>query len=156
MISTTDQLDILSVETEGAICIPVNCIGVPGRGLALAAAQKFPKWRADYIRSCQPDAPDRLEVGTIHVFCNQDNDGPDWILSVPTKTDWRKRSTYELVGASIRALNDTIALYEFPEVYIPALGCGEGGLAWKMVHKMLLSYLKHENSEIFLIPPQTP
>lgn len=119
------------------IVVPVNCIGVMGKGLALEARKRVPGLFKDYQRACVVD-------GSIHVGKNwfwQSSEYPKGILCMPTKYDWRKPSTTTYIDM---ALDDFITYYQewgIDSIAFPKIGCGLGQLDWEsQVHPMLLKY----------------
>lgn len=111
---------------------PVNCVGISGKGLALAFKQRFPLNDLAYRRWC---ANPGLKPGQVlAVPCAPT---PRLIVNVPTKIHWRNPSTETIVAASARALAKTLVARDVTSAAVPALGCGNGGLDWITVAAML-------------------
>jgi O-acetyl-ADP-ribose deacetylase (regulator of RNase III) len=57
---------------------PVNCVGVMGKGLALAVKHRYPRVFEKYVRACKSG---RLRIGTLQLVKTDDH----WILNFPRK-----------------------------------------------------------------------
>jgi len=107
----------------------VNCVGVAGRGIALAFKKRFPRNFRYYREQCLAG---RLKPGYV-LPCS---DGMRMLLNVATKDHWRDPS--RLVW--IRVILQELAWYlpgKVASVAVPALGCGNGGLAWRDVKPLI-------------------
>lgn len=124
----------------------VNCVGAIGKGSALEFKQRYPAMFADYARACRRGevAPGRLH--TYRVEC--------LIVNFPTKRHWRDPSRYEDIDAGLDALRDLLAPLGRVHVTLPALGCGNGGLDWSIVSRMVDIALGALCAEIFVYQPQ--
>ena len=122
--------------TEQAIVNPVNCVGVDGKGLALAFKKRYPANSAAYRAVCKRGS---LMIGKVHVFYNGPTaSGPRWIVNFPTKKHWRNPSKLEYIEKGLRALHTALRDRHIESVGLPMLGAGLGGLdpdtvLWKMV-----------------------
>lgn len=120
-----------SIFDSGAECLvdPVNCVGVSGKGLALAFKHHFPAYEALYVAAAKQGviAPGRpYMVRRTELF-------PEWICYFPTKRHWRDRSRTEDVVAGLAVLSADLRRMGVGSVAVPALGCGLGGLDWMEV-----------------------
>jgi hypothetical protein len=123
------------------IVIPVNCVGIPGKGLAyqwahIAALEEI----ADYQRFCTDGA---FQPGDIWVPPASAH------ILVTTKNHWRKDSRYAWIAQICALLHqwgtDEDArrqhpTYDRPLLAIPPIGCGLGGLEWPTVLNLFQSY----------------
>jgi O-acetyl-ADP-ribose deacetylase (regulator of RNase III) len=127
------QGNLLEAETE-ALVNTVNCVGVMGKGIALQFRQAFPECFKEYKRAC-----DTLEVrpGFMHIFPTGSFIGPKYIINFPTKRHWKGKSKIEDVVSGLDALRNAIIEYDICSIAVPPLGCGNGGLAWNVVRKMI-------------------
>src|SRR5436190_16670969 len=75
----------------------VNCVGIMGKGIALAFKRQYPEMFKDYVRRC-----DRGEVrlGRPYVYRADDH----LILNFPTKQHWRAVSRLEDIVAGLEFL----------------------------------------------------
>jgi O-acetyl-ADP-ribose deacetylase (regulator of RNase III) len=78
------QGDIFSSNAQ-LITNTVNCVGVMGKGLALAFKQRFPDMFADYQAKCEKG---QVIVTTPYLLDN----GKVQILNFPTKKHWKDSS----------------------------------------------------------------
>ncbi len=119
-----------------AIVIPVNTVGVMGKGLALQAARTWPDLLHAYQRALQVDLLGIGKVFTVHVT-NVD------VILFPTKADWRDPSHLEYIQAGLVSLAEELAERKPQGAAIPALGCGLGGLDWNVVRPLIEAALGH-------------
>lgn len=119
--------DLLEAEVE-ALVNPVNCVGVMGRGLALAFRTRFPDNFEAYA-ACRRGA---VVPGEMFVF-GTGRPQPRWIVNFPTKRHWRERSRMDDLARGLSSLTDTIREREIRSLALRALGCGLGGLEWRAV-----------------------
>jgi O-acetyl-ADP-ribose deacetylase (regulator of RNase III) len=110
-----------------ALVNPVNCVGIMGKGLALTFKTQFPEMFADYETACRNG---KLKPGLLHTW--QLSDGR-WIVNFPTKSHWKGPSKLEYIDAGLPVLADFIQMNAIESIAIPALGCGLGGLDWRIV-----------------------
>lgn len=127
-----DSGDLFSEDVE-AIVNPVNCVGVMGRGLALAFRRKFPANYAFYKRVC---ARNGLMIGIVACFPmphEAPGPGPRWIINFPSKRDWREPSRLDDLEATLGGLAYDVKRLGIKSLAMPAVGCGLGGLPWRDV-----------------------
>lgn len=124
--------------TSGAksVVVPVNAVGVPGKGLALAAAKRWPDWASEYKRECHGG---HVKVGQLypHIALAMVDWPPTWVLSGVVKNHWRNPSRIAWVEGVLRDLvafcKGVGAIEGGHLVAVPALGCGLGELDWDVV-----------------------
>lgn len=132
------QGNLLEAEAE-ALVNTVNCVGVMGKGIALQFRQAFPECFGEYKRAC--DAKE-VRPGHMHVYSTGSFIGPKYIINFPTKRHWKGKSKVEDVAVGLDALRETIVKYGIQSIAVPPLGCGNGGLAWNVVRKMIEAKLQ--------------
>ncbi len=113
---------VLVITTNGCVNNRGECI--MGRVIALQAKQHFPevaKKLGSYIR----------QYGN-RCF-NLGKYGDYTLVSCPTKNDWRQSSSLELITRSAGQLVEMADKFEWPAVYMPRPGCGNGRLSWQQV-----------------------
>jgi O-acetyl-ADP-ribose deacetylase (regulator of RNase III) len=123
----TDKTGNLFDAPVRALVNAVNCNGVMGKGLALEFKVRFPEMFADYAKACRNG---ELRPGQLHTW--QLSDGR-WIINFPTKNQWRSPSKLEYLDAAMPRLAEFIQMNAIESIAIPALGCGLGGLDWRIV-----------------------
>jgi O-acetyl-ADP-ribose deacetylase (regulator of RNase III) len=137
MISYT-RGNLLADKAE-ALVNTVNCVGVMGKGIALAFRKAFPVNYDLYRAAC---VAGEVQPGKLFIV----NDfnllyGQKRIVNFPTKADWRKPSQYEFVESGLKALVGHLNANPIGTLALPALGCGNGGLDWQRVKGMIESNL---------------
>ena len=137
--------DIWSLLPERMIVIPLNQgwstsgVGILGKGLALQAAQRFPKlplWWGELCQKLRENTP-------VLVY----PDGP--LILFPTKPlnkrlpwySWRSPSTTGLIE---QGLGQLIQLPITKPIAVPLLGCGAGGLHEADVLPLFERYVKDD------------
>jgi O-acetyl-ADP-ribose deacetylase (regulator of RNase III) len=131
-----------------ALVNTVNLVGVMGKGIALQFKQAFPHNFEVYRKACREW---ELEIGKILAVTDRNLLlGDKLILNFLTKTHWRLPSEYEYVDRGLIALREYIIAHRIPSLAVPALGCGNGGLDWKVVRPMIEQQLSGVESDILV------
>lgn len=129
------------------VAIPVNCIGVMGKGLALDYKTRFPNGFSRYRELCQAG---ELKPGVCALI---KEDGIS-ALMFPTKTDWKLPSKAEYIESGLDWLLKNYERLGIESIALPALGCGLGGLDWNDVKKMIVQKFANESIKVAVyIPP---
>lgn len=114
----------------------INCVGVMGKGVALEFKNRHPNMFHTYQQLCKGKA---IKPGNVWIWR-----APDYaVLNTATKYHWRDPSRYSWVREAAMTLNQQIIVNGFKTVAMPPLGCGNGGLQWRMVQSILETYLGH-------------
>lgn len=124
-----------AVPTNGVLVIPVNCLGAMGKGLAEVAAKRWLPLQSFYKRLCTER---RILPGTVTHFCG--HAARPCVELAATKDDWRHGSDITWIEDIVWTLHLLYRNNQRP-LYIPALGCGEGGLSWAAVYTLMLKEL---------------
>lgn len=106
----------------------VNCVGVMGKGLAKEFKALYPAMYKEYRQKCLDGS---LRPGDYHAYVTETygvNAPHLTILNIPTKDDWRNRSTLEYVRLGVEAISRYLDERTGLEVRVPLLGCSNGGL----------------------------
>ena len=123
------------------LCITTNGIidkrgsAVMGKGIALQAKQRFSGIEKILAKKIQ-------EKGNIVSSLFYDIADQKWIISFPTKNDWRDKSDINLIENSAEQLKQHFDKYcsthkNKPIVMLPRPGCSNGQLDWKDVKKVI-------------------
>lgn len=145
--------DILASGAE-ALVNPVNCVGVMGKGLALAFKQAFPGNFRAYAAACRRG---EVQPGRILVVATGSPAPPRFILNFPTKRHWRDPSRLEDIASGLEALATVIRERRIGSVAVPPLGCGLGGLDWAEVRPRIEAVLGAlEAVEVRVYEPTEP
>jgi O-acetyl-ADP-ribose deacetylase (regulator of RNase III) len=160
-------MPVIEIRQEGdlfncgadVLVIPVNCVGVPGKGLAKEFAQRYPLAAAEYKSMCKPT--EGWRPGSTHIVgADDDSMGVDHIILFPTKDHWRQPSQLKWIAEGLEDLVDTFDPaeddFKVNVMAVPALGCGEGGLNWKEVEPLIVGTLRKvvRASRIIVFPPR--
>lgn len=121
-----------AVPSNGVLVLPVNCLGNMGKGVAEQAKRRWPPMFRFYKRLCDEH---RILPGTVTHYC-----GEPCVELAATKNDWRNPSDLIWVEDILWTLRLLYRGHTRP-LYIPALGCGEGGLSWNEVYTLMLREL---------------
>ena len=124
--------DLLKADRE-ALVNSVNCVGVMGRGVALAFKRRFPANFKAYKAACDWD---EVEPGRMFVFETGEL-APRYIINFPTKRHWRANSRLDDIEAGLTALVAEIEQRHIRSIALPPLGCGLGGLQWSQVKSLI-------------------
>jgi ribA/ribD-fused uncharacterized protein len=121
-----------------AICITTNGVvkadgtAVMGKGIALQAKERF--------SSIDKTLGTALKQRGNHVHCLCRKDGK-YVLSFPTKNNWRDKSDIELIKQSCTELIKKMDEVGIKTCILPRPGCGNGGLKWEEVKKVIAPLL---------------
>ncbi|MDE0456107.1 MAG: macro domain-containing protein [Chromatiales bacterium] len=126
--------DVLDAPTP---VVPVNLVGVMGRGLALAARNRWSGISAAYAAAL---ASRRLRGPRVGPNEREPATAVAWpaptqqvVILAPTKQHWRAPSPPELVRDAVQALVPTARAARRRSLNVPPLGCGLGGLSPRIV-----------------------
>lgn len=109
----------------------VNCVGVMGKGVALRFKQRFPEMYRDYVHRCKAG---RVRLGEPYMYRGLE---PPAILNFPTKGHWRSDARLEDIVRGLEHLTAHYKEWGIESLAVPPLGCGEGGLEWRIVRATL-------------------
>ena len=129
--------------TAQTLVAPVNCKGVAGCGLALQFRERYPNWYGAYRQCCTMGAL-RMGQPLLHW-----GDEP-WIISFPTKDDWRLPSELAYLEAGLAATVLLCARHGVESIAFPKLGTGAGGLSWEEVRPLMEAYLCSQPWDVFI------
>ncbi len=108
----------------------VNCEGFMGKGIAYQFKMRFPENNKSYVKACKSG---ELVVGKMHSFTEEGIT----IINFPTKNKWRENSKLEYIENGMEALVELLPKLAVKKIAIPPLGCGNGGLDWTEVKKIV-------------------
>jgi O-acetyl-ADP-ribose deacetylase (regulator of RNase III) len=122
--------DIFNSKTQ-SIVIPVNTVGIAGKGLALTFKNKYFKEFIFYHDVCQANL---FDIGDL-IYLNN-------IILFPTKKHWSNPSEIEYIETGLKKFVGTYNNYNIDSIAFPKLGCGLGKLNWTEVKLLMEKYLK--------------
>ena len=150
--STHEGEDILDSGCDGLVNA-VNCVGVMGKGLALAYKQRFPAMFESYRQSCTRG---EVEPGRVHVYPLRSADPPFFILNFPTKDHWQGNSELQFIQEGLQDLRNICVELKLRTLAVPALGCGLGGLSWSDVGPRIVTALFGiDGLHVMIFPPRS-
>ena len=142
--------DLFEADVD-AITNPVNCVGVMGKGLALAFKKRFPDNFAAYRDACDNG---ECAIGRVFVFDPGEDHSPRFIVNFPTKDDWRNPSAIDFIHQGLASLIGEIDRLKIKSVALPALGCGLGGLEWGEVQAAVMTaFAARDDVKVLLFKP---
>lgn len=108
----------------------VNCEGFMGKGIAYQFKMRFPENNKSYVKACKAGA---LMVGKVHSYVEEGIT----IVNFPTKNKWRENSKIEYIEKGMESFVELLPNLTVKRIAIPPLGCGNGGLIWEEVKKVV-------------------
>lgn len=117
-----------------ALVNTVNCVGYMGKGIALQFKQAFPANFKHYEAACH--AGDMVP-GKMMIHDNGGLVNPRYIINFPTKRHWKGKSRIEDIESGLKALVADVQRLGIRSIAVPPLGCGLGGLEWRVVRPMI-------------------
>jgi len=118
-----------------ALVNTVNTVGVMGKGIALQFRQAYPEMYRAYEKACKDG---EVRLGEVQTFdLGGLAGGPRWIINFPTKGHWRADSRLADVENGLTDLVAKVRKLRIHSIALPPLGCGNGGLDWKVVRPLI-------------------
>lgn len=110
---------MLKLAPKGSvIAIPVNTVGVHGRGLALYMRTMYKTALGRYMRLCKSG---KINTGDMEVVQEE----AFQVALFPTKHQWRNASCTRLIHRSAVRLRNYLDAHGITEVHLPRVGCGK-------------------------------
>jgi O-acetyl-ADP-ribose deacetylase (regulator of RNase III)/uncharacterized protein YwgA len=125
----------------------VNCVGVMGKGIALAFKRRYPDMFEDYVKRCDRG---EVELGRPYLYRASDH----LIVNFPTKKHWRAVSRLSDIEAGLDYLEAHYKEWGITSLAVPPLGCGNGQLEWSVVGPTLARHLARFDIPVELFAPQ--
>lgn len=113
----------------------VNCVGIMGKGIALAFKNRYPDMFRDYAARCKRG---EVKLGIPYCYRLIDN---RLILNFPTKNHWKENSQLAEIEKGLQYLASHAKEWNIQSLAIPPLGCGNGNLNWVDVFPLMRKYL---------------
>lgn len=143
---TTKTGDLFDSQAQ-TLVNTVNCVGVMGKGVARAFKERFPEMYYEYVRLCEAR---RVRLGEPYLY--RQLTGP-WILNFPTKDHWRSVSKLSDIVEGLEHLEKNYKQWGIISLAVPPLGCGQGGLEWRVVGRTLYRHLSRLDIPVELYAP---
>lgn len=125
----------------------VNCVGVMGKGIALEFKKRYPLMFQEYAELCKKGL---VQVGKPYLY--RDMTGIS-ILNFPTKDHWRSPSKLSYITEGLDWFVDHYEQLGIQSIAFPPLGCGNGGLTWKIVAPLMYQKLQNLPISIEIYAP---
>jgi O-acetyl-ADP-ribose deacetylase (regulator of RNase III) len=142
-VKTGDLLD----SNAQTLVNTVNTVGVMGKGIALEFKKRFPDMYEDYVQRCNTG---QVRLGEPYLYRRL---LPPWILNFPTKAHWRSVSSLADIVRGLEYLEQHYEEWGVTSLAVPPLGCGNGGLEWRVVGPTLYRYLDRFKIPVELYAP---
>lgn len=117
-----------------AIVNTVNTDGVMGKGIAKEFKDRYPDMYTKYKEKCVDGS---LDIGKIMIYRGNNRK----IILFPTKKHWRAPSRIEYIEMGLRKIVSDCDKLQVSSIAFPKLGCGNGGLSWDDVRRLMEKYL---------------
>lgn len=140
------QGDLLASNSQ-TLVNTVNCVGVMGKGIALAFKRQYPELFQDYVQRCRRS---EVQLGRPYVYQAEDH----LIVNFPTKHHWRAVSRLDDIVAGLEYLEAHYRAWGITSIAVPPLGCGSGQLEWRVVGPTLYRHLLRLDIPVELYVPQ--
>ncbi|MCI4064518.1 macro domain-containing protein [Micromonospora sp. R77] len=142
--------NLLRADAE-ALVNAVNTVGVMGKGIALEFKRAYPANYTAYRAAC---AANEVRLGRMHVFDSARLGPRRHVINFPTKGHWRSASRMPDIRAGLTDLVRVVRERSISSVAVPALGCGNGGLAWDEVGPLIeQTFAEFPDIRVLLFPP---
>ena len=125
----------------------VNCVGVMGKGIAAEFKKRYPRMFDEYAEKCKNS---EIKPGKPFYYCDSVGNS---ILNFPTKEHWRSPSKLSYIIDGLDWFVNNYKNLEIDSIAFPPLGCGNGGLPWKVVGPIMYNKLKDLPIKIEIYAP---
>jgi O-acetyl-ADP-ribose deacetylase (regulator of RNase III)/uncharacterized protein YwgA len=151
LVTTSANVDVVigDMFSSGAQTLvnTVNTVGVMGKGVALEFKKRYPHMYADYKQRCARGA---VKLGEPYLY--RQPGGPH-VLNFPTKEHWRSVSRFADILRGLDFLETHYREWGITSLACPPLGCGHGGLEWRVVGPTLYQRLSRLKIHVVLFAP---
>ncbi|QOC93313.1 type II toxin-antitoxin system antitoxin DNA ADP-ribosyl glycohydrolase DarG [Micromonospora craniellae] len=143
--------NLLTADAD-ALVNTVNTVGVMGKGIALQFKRAYPANYAAYRTAC---ANNEVGLGRMFVFDSTRLGPRRYVINFPTKGHWRANSKLPDIQAGLADLVRVVRERQITSIAVPALGCGNGGLAWGDVRPVIeRAFAELPEVRVLLFPPE--
>ncbi|MBU1260918.1 MAG: macro domain-containing protein [Planctomycetes bacterium] len=125
----------------------VNCVGVMGKGIAQEFKKRFPDMYKEYIDLCNSH---QVKLSIPYHYKDIFNVS---IVNFPTKDHWRAMSRLDNIRKGLDIFVEKYKEWGIKSVAFPPLGCGNGGLEWRVVGPVIYKKLLAVNIPVELYAP---
>ncbi len=125
----------------------VNCKGAMGAGIALSFKTRYKSMFEEYKGRC---ASGSVKPGLPYIY---QADNGKIIINFPTKDHWKNPSNLAWIEKGLGILKANYKAWGITSLAIPPLGCGKGGLDWRIVRTMIVGILSDLDIPIEVYEP---
>lgn len=118
-----------------------------GKGIALEFKNRFPDMYGDYVQRCKRG---EVKPGVPYLYKTL---YPPQIINFPTKDHWKSISKINDIENGLKHLLDHYQAWSVTSLAIPALGCGNGQLEWRVVGPLIHRFAKDLSIPLELYAP---
>jgi len=130
------------------LTVPVNCVGIMGKGLALTFKNRVMGLNDYYKKQCEDS---NLYPGKLLIYKDPVKTDKQ-ILLFPTKDHWRNPSELKYIKDGLEYLVTNLQELNINSLALPALGCGLGNLDYtKQVKPLFHQYLNNVNIDSYIL-----
>lgn len=139
----------------GAIVIPVNTVGVAGKGLAMQWAKEYPEQAEAYREACNRGD---LRPGQVLVYEGKElpDSSRQLVVLAVTKNHFRQDSSESLVRSAAVATRTALEERGSPSVDLPLLGAGNGRVDPKESSRIMREVFTGYEGKVTLHVPAGP
>jgi O-acetyl-ADP-ribose deacetylase (regulator of RNase III) len=142
--------NLLNADVD-ALVNTVNTSGVMGKGVALQFRRVYPEMFTAYQRAVEAG---EVTLGRVLVWSTESLVGPSYVINFPTKGHWKSRSRLADIETGLRDLVRVVRDLGITSLALPPLGCGNGGLDWRVVEPRIRAAFAHlDDVHVVLYPP---
>jgi len=144
--------DILQSNAMG-IVIPINCVGVMGKGLAHQFKTAHPDAYEKYKYKCRKKLITPGSITFEPIGCRLGapiGESSRVAILAATKNHWRNPSELHWIIEILKNLSDYIDEGRIQSLAIPRIGCCYGGLRWSIVKPLIFATLGTKPIEVQL------
>lgn len=107
----------------------INCAGNMDIGRAAVFKEKYPLMFRQYEKLCGSKI---IRPGNTWVY-ETSRDIPKYIFNAASQHHWKDKADLDWVIRCYQSIASNIASRKITSIAIPPLGCGAGGMRWKIV-----------------------
>ena len=141
--------DIFNSEME-TLVNTVNCTGVMGKGIAKEFKRRYPDMFEEYKAKCERK---EIKLGHLTIYEAEDIFSNKKILNFPTKGHWKSPSKLRDIITGLDYFITNYKTWNITSIAFPPLGCGNGGLEWSYVGRIMYQKLKDLPLDIEIYAP---
>lgn len=128
----------------------VNCVGVMGKGIAKEFKSRYPEMFSEYKEMCNQK---QVKIGELAIHEINEVFSQRRILNFPTKDHWKSPSKVTDIIEGLDYFINNYQAWNIKSIAFPPLGCGNGGLKWSFVGRIMYQKLEKLPIDIEIYAP---